>query len=650
MRLQKPVIIAYALLASFLLSCSSGDSTPDELSLRCEEEGYPCTLAEVDAAVLSQSDTLAQEALSRIENGETPPDTATWLLTNPSVVDAKSSEVALFFRLDGGRPHWVLSDDAFADIPSFPPAARTKSQPRQPKDVVGDDPKEKRALVLSPYQWEFGSWDDGQRVAEILSETRGYEDNVVFKANSEKDSRTIKGSDLKNWNDFDVVHVSSHGVQICEGGECYTVLLSGAMTEEEITTRGVSIATSAIGNNFGATDDLFKSVYPRGLGKTIVFFNACETLKGNDFANVFSRASGVYLGWTESVDSDIAYKAALSFYKELGENGRTTQAAHEEVQDQGLHFDVSDGAELLRVQAGDDLRAREILTAYDPDRVPSEGSEWQDGSVVRINGAPNDGDPDKLPFVLDIDGVESGVDEIQIHVSVNGEEATRSWYVSEATMVETYTYRLTAEAEFDTDFDDTEGLDVVFWATLPEQGESRLELNVGTAAWNLKIAGPYFSEEFSGSIATLRDFSPSAFQFTFESEPDEEGLGLGPPSGITYRGALVPGDNQFVVEFESNVQIPNKGAALFAVRNVPNAPFFGVGNSEEMCMVRQPDDTVFICPGPPTLRVFDYDPEAATVRGRLEGPHYSCYVAVDVGPSGYCDAYDVTLDFNATIE
>ncbi|MFW2390298.1 MAG: hypothetical protein ACN4G0_18320 [Polyangiales bacterium] len=486
-------------------------------------------------------------------------------------------------------------------------------------------------------------------MAEILEDTRGYEDNVVYKANTEPDSRQIRGADWRNWNDFDVVHVSSHGTQICEFGECYTVILSGAMTPEEIETTGASIVTSAIGTDFGVTDDAFRSFYPGGLEKKIVFFSACETLKGSDIANLLSRPSSVFLGWTEIIRSDIAGDAARLFYKELGENGRTTQEAHREVQDQGLHFYPFRGAELLRVQGGDDLRSREILTAYDPDRTPAETSHWEDGGAVRINGTPNDGDPDKLPFVLDIDGVESGVDDIQIHVSVNGDEATQSWYVSEAVMVGPYTYRLTAEAEFTTDFDATDGLDVVFWAELPEQGESRLELALGTAAWNLKINGPYFSDEFSGAIAKLRDFSPSGFQFVFESEPDEAGLGLGPPSGVAYTGPLAAGDNEFTLQFEADVQIPDSGAVLLLLKNVPNAPFFGVGNSDGMCTIRQPDDSLFTCPDLPTLKVFDYDPEASTVQGRLEGPHYACYVAVDVGPSGFCDVYDVTLDFNATI-
>jgi len=66
--------------------------------------------------------------------------------------------------------------------------------------------------------------------------------------------------------------------------------------------------------------------------------------------------------------------------------------------------------------------------------------------------------------------------------------------------------------------------------------------------------------------------------------------------------------------------------------------------------VVQPDDTIYTSPPPPTLTLFAYDPNASTVRGSIEGPYGVCYGFVDVGAQGFCDTYDVSIDFLATQE
>lgn len=507
---RSPRIVAFALLVACGACSTPDESNPDDSNpspnseLDCEREGYPCTLGEVPAAVLERGEELGADAYARISGGEAVADVATWLRSESDVVEVKHDEEALWFRLEGGRPHWVLSDSALPQAPAVPTtlpprlaksaAAHTSAVVRSQKDVVGPFPEEKRALVLSPYLYEFTIFDDGPEVAAILREAKGYEGNVVFKANTSLGEMAIRGEDFKNWDAFDVVHVSTHGLQVCgsNGQNCDLLLFQGDGVTFEVDvvleTPGYVVVTSLEPVPYAATDDFFRNIYPNGLADTIVSFSACQTSKGPQFGQIFSNPSSVFFGWSKSVLSNFAYFSTTFLFERLVESGRTTERAFDDHVEGNLTVDPG-GATLRRFQGGDDLRIRELITAYDPS---DSARELESGDLIEIDGIPGDAEVDSMPFDVEIHGIEPGeAGDYTLRISMNGVEATDGYTLSESDKVEDYVYRLSGDAIFGTDFPDGEATAVEFWIDLPEGGETRLklELTFANSRWRISVDG-----------------------------------------------------------------------------------------------------------------------------------------------------------------
>jgi len=660
----RPLTVALLLASN---ACSPADG-PDsdairQVELDCEREAYPCTLGEVSAELLERSDQLANQAYARMAAGDPVPDVARWLRGQTEVVAAESSNVALWFRIDGGRPHWVLSSEAFAEIPdASPPAIELGARKHIPKEVVGISAKEKQALVIAPYLWQFGQWDSGPAVGILLQDARGYEGNVVQRANDDMLDQTVTVGDFQNWDAFDVVHVSSHGTQICGSGGCrsalaYGIVTSGAATSEIGPVIGGAFGTSA-SKHLILDSDFFRARYSGGLEKTLVFIDACKSIEAPDFADLFATPSSVYFGWDDTVGVGFSQTASTTLIGELIESGRTTEQVYEMMIDENVVREP-DGTVLRRVQGGDDLRIREIITAHAPGTTPALETELQDGDAMPLDGVLGDGNADAMRFNVHVDGVgeDDDLSRYVLHISVNGTEATQTWTLEEAAFVDTYTYRLERVAEFGVDFEESDLFDVQFWVDLPEGGRSRHQVELKPAKWTMEFAGPFLAGIYSGSVARLALSNALGVGNILIFETGEIDQKPEVRINTTWFSPILSGENVFELRAPPSPAGPDdlEGNAISVIifRDVVDDGMgllvdSGVVNGDGVTPVIQPDDSIYTSPSPPTLTLFDYDPDATAVRGTIEGPYGVCYGFIDLGPQGFCDTYDVSISFFAT--
>ena len=460
-----------------------------ESRFECERQGYPCTWTQVDPAVFDASDATADSAIQMLEEDEPTGDVLLWLQDRPDVTAASASEAALRFRLQGGRPAWVLGPDAIrgTDGAGAARTARTAgnggfasaSSTRFPEAVVGDDPKSKRALVLSPYRFQFGDTDDGPAVASILSGARGYEGNVDFFSNTATSSQ-VTLNQFKNWTAYDVIHVVSHGAQVCEDGEdCNTVVSTGSSSRSfflESSDYGVDLVKIEFGERDpGASTDFFKSQYPQGLPDAIVFINACETSKGQGLAQVLTGNGGAYLGWTEVVTSTGAYAAATGFYQELVGKGVTATSGYQSLSEgeEDLTTDIptESGAvpELEILQSGDDLRIREVVYP----RNPLTKQDLPQDAPYPVVGQPEDGVSDRIPYLIKVDGVEGEPDGFTVRVTINGFSADpKALSEGRALDAEGNVWQVKGDVPVPFDAEQGQEVDVDARVSLPEGGES----------------------------------------------------------------------------------------------------------------------------------------------------------------------------------
>jgi hypothetical protein len=492
---------------------SSGTSSaPVVQELECRAKAYPCSLEEVPEEILRRSEELSLQADAMIGRGEPINDVAAFLQAQDGVVELTSDAFAVRFRLDGGRPFWVMHPDALgpvnvesgaaaAQAPWFEPPARPPAAPRpetdeasaDPRHVAGGNDKPKRALVLSPWLWEFGATDDGAAVRQTLDQTRDYEGNVTYVANGTKTAFNVNVESFKGWKDYDVVHVVAHGYRVCDDAGCRALIgvheLPGGLLSYFTPDRGFALELKPVAKAFGTevlsgngrsllflNADFFVNEYPGGLADTLVFFNACKTAgtQATDLSDAIRGTSSVFVGWNESVSWEHAHAVGVDLFSTLT-GGWTVDHAYEDLGPLQQDGSVDPAAHLIvdgRADGGD-LRIREIVWLLDP---ALEGPLF-DGALVGIDGTMNDGGPDSVPYEVQIDGfAESEVGGLQLHVAVDDQEVQRP--LADATFLGEGKWQIEGLIPLGEDLAEERPATMKAWLDLPDGGQSRDHFNV----------------------------------------------------------------------------------------------------------------------------------------------------------------------------
>jgi uncharacterized protein (TIGR02145 family) len=460
----------------------------DTVELECEASGEPCALSEVPLEVLERGEEFADLLLQIIEDGMSFADARTWLSQQEGVVDAEGDDTAIIFRVDGGRDVWIVDDITLASVLSTSPEIANPTRSVTPlKAVVGDTPATKHALILAPFKHAFGIYDSGNTVKEILKDTRGYSGNVRYEENATEGSTQVGISDFKSWDDYDVVHVSSHGKTICIDSVCSAVIYTGdsygdARELLDITEVGVNTVHVVAGQGqlFTVGADFFRKQYPGGLKRTIVFIDACETFGAGDYNLGLSIIGddSVYLGWSAPVHSDVSQTASSAMFRGLSENGVTVEATWRTLGDIAVDNYMEEGKQvhaelLLSKREGKGLRLREIVFL----EHPKQGGTLSDGVKIPFVGKAGDGIGDVIPYQVMVDGIkEDDIEGFVVTVMLDGEEGV-STPLSEAQQINENSYRIYGDLMF-RDLTGVETLMLRAVATLPDQGISEHGVSV----------------------------------------------------------------------------------------------------------------------------------------------------------------------------
>lgn len=456
-RALTPILLALVLALTACGGGGSGPSGPDDTerpssTLECEDIGFPCRWADVSTEIIEATLARTDEALVRLDGGQTTADVAAWLDAQDDVAEVQSDDSALRLRLQGGRGMWIAGPDApLGPGPDAGPSRRLRDPQSfassanpvvvDPQHVAGDAP-EKRALVLSPFFHQFGEWDDGPLVRDILQTTRGYEGRVEFSHNA-AETDMVPLDRLRAWTEYEIVHVTTHGQRICSDGVCRGGIdvglldayvpagaTSDAETVKSLEATGLEIRTSTVtGTRYvRASADFFREAYPSGLDDTLVFLNACQTQDAMgvdvDIVDALRRGGrAVVLGWSDAVTAVDATAAAEAFYDTLSEHGYPARVAWEKLGDLRTGTPATDGdgtAPVLGLEGptdGNDLRIREVVTVLHP----TTGAELTSADRVGAIGVAGDGEADAAPYRVRVEGVlEEHVGDSTVHVTVDG--------------------------------------------------------------------------------------------------------------------------------------------------------------------------------------------------------------------------------------
>jgi hypothetical protein len=459
----------------------------------CGADSFPCSLDQVSLAVLERGEMLADEVVAKLDGGASLSDALAFLLTQADVADAAGNKVALRFRVTGGRDMFVFQPEALSPVPDagIAPTPAELDRKMTAHLVVGNGAPQKRALVLSPFRYFFKQFDDGAAVAQVLEKTRGYAGNVSYLENATKTAETVGIQQFVGWENYDVIHVTSHGAQICDVNRCVASILTGdiyssaedllRITEQGLNTvrvRGSDEKRLALGPDF------FKKHYPGGLARKLIFFNACQTFDAVDSAlsDALLGDQSVYFGWTDAVQSDAAQAAALALFQKLSVDGVTSQSALDSLGPLGFNQYTHGGLDfnatlLLDRDVSSDLRIREVVKL----ERPSGGGELLANATVAAVGTPQDGVVDLVPYQILVEGIpESQQDDAIIQFTVNGHSSTPQ-AVTIGARVGATGWRLTGQIPY-VDVSPEQVVQMIATVQLPEGGTSEHRVTVKLTA------------------------------------------------------------------------------------------------------------------------------------------------------------------------
>jgi hypothetical protein len=534
--------------------------SPGAQALECRAEGYPCLLSEVTPEVVARSWELGAEAMDTISGGTSASEAAAWLQEQDGVAEVQVTGTVIRFRLEGGRPTWILSaadpgagaaaldgsgsPTAFAD-----PQARVWSMVRPPVDpderepdgapigpraaVVGTDPASKSAIVLSPYAFKQDM--PGVRdIAQLLGETRGYEGRVTHLANATSTSRDVDISAFHQLAGHAVVYVNSIGGAVCDPGQapgdtgCRSVIAAEPLDDPALVLDDDAneivdlVIFQTKEKAYGVGEDFFWQAYPLGLPQGLVFLDVlgldvqgspgfAEGIQGS----LLGRDTEVHL-WTASEhDTELLRperaEIIRTYLANLVATGRSTEVAFAELRGT---LEVPGDTKLRRISLveSNGLRIREIVSLFDP----GTGNPVNDGDSLLVTGIPGDGEPDRVEFAVEIDGM-SGDEASRTTINVVIDDVqSEPLLVSEGEQLDDLAWRVTGGIDLP-DVREGQAVTVLTQAQLPEGGTTRQTRSVKLSG--LPDLGRLWAGEFTavwnddGWIHTL---SATA---TFERRP-----------------------------------------------------------------------------------------------------------------------------------
>lgn len=236
------------------------DNEPPEPAVKatyepmCKVGKYACTLAEADSQALDTSTLLLNLVAQAHKDGVELETLVADLKTTEGVRWAHLSSGGISFLYEGAIP---VSYSTSGRLNQAAPTRLHRRRKRTPKTrtyqqameapkpaVVGGKPEDqsrrtypKRAIVLSPFQWEFAPDDPGKEVVEMLKNTPDYQHPDARIDYLENENVHI--DTFTTLTDYDFIMINTHGGAVA--GENGNSLGEFILTAQPGPTRRVSI-------------------------------------------------------------------------------------------------------------------------------------------------------------------------------------------------------------------------------------------------------------------------------------------------------------------------------------------------------------------------------------------------------------------------
>lgn len=192
-----------------------------------------------------------------------------------------------------------------------------------PKDL-GEEARQSAEIDAACERGEVEYESVGEKIEAILEESPAYRGNVRRLRDQEVDFDAIA-----SWVDYDVIHIDGHGSRntMCLGTEIAWPG-HGKLRGAAASRRGVDPTVFRAGRRgpkksvWCVNHRFFRTLYPKGLDRTLIFMNGCSTLGHPDrsappMASQLLGEQSMYVGWGGVTNR--WYEVAPPLYSQLVE-------------------------------------------------------------------------------------------------------------------------------------------------------------------------------------------------------------------------------------------------------------------------------------------------------------------------------------------
>ena len=538
-----------------------GDATP---VMDCQREGYPCSFADVPLTVIERSLALSEEVVGQLEAGADIEAVAATLASQTDVVDVTVDGPVLAFRLADGRPMIVdVTGDqdmigngssssltqavtaakprgSVIDLTTRPAAARNARTVRTvlTQKIVGGGEGDRHALVLSPFRYEQDFGNAGELVAAALSGVRGYAGNVTYLATTDEHDPQVTVDVLTLLDDFDVVHVDTHGGTICkdkpttgltkdkdkkkceDGITDFLVQRFHGTADDlqSIAHPGVVHYRGRVHQSIAVTADFFRHHYPDGLADKLFVLGSCNTFR-TDMADAIAGERGVYVSWDGYTEFGLVRDSGLSLVESLG-LGLTVGEAFARLPSLAPQNPEAQG-QLQRTAraAGGDLRIRHLLTVRDN----LTGELVTNNSGIEVKEVPGDGQNDNLDLEFVVDGITpEQLDNFYVNLVIEDNVIGHVNLKESGVQVDEFRYLVSTPVPLPFDAEAGQTLDMDFWIPLPDLGDDHYVAAPRVNGRDEAEVGSEWVLSSSARSARTDDVTVKTATVTFELEPDDD--------------------------------------------------------------------------------------------------------------------------------
>lgn len=266
------------------------------------------------------------------------------LQSSPTTVQAGSiarSPAGIYWRTAEGYRQGVLVNVASTEVQMDPAAAAaaaadcgcTLPNVGTPSNVQGPaDPLplasattadcKGKALVISPYYWQFAPNDPSDSIIQTLTDA-GYE--VTNFINRSKTDTNVTVDSFKNLGQYDAVYINSHGDNTPDTGNT-TVVLTGQKADLTSIVGNIDDVMAdrmtIVGDQLALNPSFFQ--YHSGeMNGAMVTIQACRSAYTDDLARVFVSGLGaeMYAGYSDYVYTTFGTSHSKAAFEHLAADG-----------------------------------------------------------------------------------------------------------------------------------------------------------------------------------------------------------------------------------------------------------------------------------------------------------------------------------------